>query len=178
MAAREAGPVTELATARAVFVGRFQPLHRGHHRVITTVREQADTLVIALGSPAAARTPENPLSAEEREATLGDCYPDLPVVRVADEGRGRAGERAWGRRLCRRTDADVVVSGNERVQRIVRDHTDAAVHEPELHAPDTFSGTAIRRRIRAGEPWRDRVPECCRERVADLASIIARTGED
>lgn len=104
--------------------------------------------------------------------------PELDVVEVPDEDRGEVGYPVWGRRLVDRTGADVVITGNELVQRIVREHTDATVRQQEMHAPKRFSGTEIRRRIRAGEPWRSLVPDCCEEAVADYVDVIRRTGSE
>lgn len=166
-----------LACERATFLGRFQPLHRGHHRVIDAYAPVFDEFVVALGSPGKARTAENPLDAAEREALVAACFPALEVVRVADEDRGEAGYPTWARRLVDATGATVVLSGNELVQRLVLEHTDADLVQQELHAPERFSGTEVRRRIRAGEPWRDLVPECCVDLVADAVESIRESGE-
>lgn len=160
----------------ATFPGRFQPLHEGHYRTIRRYRSEYDRFVVALGSPGKARTDRNPLDADEREELVRECFPDIDIVRVPDEDRGEAGYPTWGRRLVDRTGADVVVTGNDLVQRIIREHTDATVHQQEMHAPDRFSGTVIRRRIRAGDPWRDLVPDCCEGTVARYADVIRRTG--
>lgn len=160
---------------RAAFLGRFQPFHRGHHRVVSEYEAEYD-LVVALGSPGKSRTPENPLTASERERLLDACHPDVPVVRVADEDRGEAGYPVWTKRLVRSTNADAVISQNDLVKRLVREHTSARVVEQDLHAPERFSGTEIRRRIRAGEQWRDLVPDCCVSLVAEYADVIRHTG--
>ncbi|MFB6294671.1 MAG: adenylyltransferase/cytidyltransferase family protein, partial [Candidatus Nanohaloarchaea archaeon] len=55
---------------RAVFVGRFQPFHRGHHRVVTEYRDRYDEFVLAMGSPTVSRTPDNPLTADERREVI------------------------------------------------------------------------------------------------------------
>lgn len=166
----------DLSAARVAFPGRFQPFHCGHYRVVEEYRERAGSFVLALGSPGKSRTAENPLTAAERERLVGACFPGLDVVRVADEDRGEAGYPVWGRRLVDRTGADVVLSGNELVQEIVAEHTDARPVEQSLHSPERFSGTEIRERIREGDPWRELVPDCCTDDVAALADVIARTG--
>ncbi|MFQ3319335.1 MAG: nicotinamide-nucleotide adenylyltransferase [Natronomonas sp.] len=162
---------------RAAFLGRFQPFHEGHHRVVSEYKERFG-LVIALGSPEKSRTAENPLTAEEREYVIRGCHPDIDIVRVADEDRGEAGYPVWAERLVDRTDAEVAVSGNDLVQRLLKEHTDAEIVEQELHYPDTYSGTEVRRRMRAGESWRDLVPDCCVERVAEFERVIQESRVD
>lgn len=165
------------SATRATFLGRFQPYHEGHHRVVEWAREEYD-FVLALGSPQQDRTPENPLTATERETLIRACEPDLELVRVPDENRGEAGYPVWAERLVDRTDADVVLSRNDLVQRLVREHTTARIEEQPEFDPERFSGTEVRRRIRAGEPWRELVPDCCEDELAELTDVIRRTGAD
>lgn len=167
-----------MTAIRATFLGRFQPLHVGHYRTIRRYRQEYDEFVLALGSPEKSRTPENPLSAEERKEIIHACFPDLDIVEIEDEDRGEAGYEDWVSRFVDRTDADVVISGNDLVRRLVREHTDAELVQQEMHDPDRYSGTEIRRRMREGEPWRDLVPDCCEDAVAEHADVIRASGED
>lgn len=49
-----------------VFIGRFQPPHAGHLRVIQTALERAAFVVVVCGSSDDARSPRNPWSFDER----------------------------------------------------------------------------------------------------------------
>ena len=49
-----------------VFIGRFQPVHSGHIRVIQNALKKSKHLIICIGSANATRTPRNPFSYEER----------------------------------------------------------------------------------------------------------------
>jgi nicotinamide-nucleotide adenylyltransferase len=160
---------------RAAFPGRFQPFHVGHYRTVRRYRREYD-LVVAVGSPRKARTDRNPLTADERERVVRACFEDVDLVRVPDEDRGEAGYPDWGRRLVDRTGADVVITATETVADIVREYTDARVEAQRMHEPGRYSGTEIRRRIRAGEPWRDLVPDCCEDEIATYAPVIAESG--
>lgn len=160
---------------RGAFVGRFQPFHRGHHRVVRDYVDRFDDLVIVVGSSMAARTPRNPLSAAERARIIRACHPGRPIVFLPDESRGEAGYEAWANRLIDETEADVIITRNELVTRLVREFTAARTEEQPLYEPDRYSGTEIRRRIRAEEPWRDLVPECCVDEVARYESVIRGT---
>lgn len=161
---------------RAVFLGRFQPLHKGHYLTIDRYRDRYDALAIAIGSPLKSRTEENPLNLRERKKLLNDCFPSLEKIPVRDEDRGGAGYPTWASRLEKRTEADTIVTGNEKVQRIVREHTGMEVEEQELVRPGEFSGTEIRRRMREGESWKQLVPECSRDRTEKLEHIFRETG--
>ena len=157
---------------KAVFLGRFQPLHRGHHHIIEEYRDEYREFAVAIGSPEKSRTRKNPLNAEERKEMIHACFPDMEIVEVQDEDRGDEGHPIWTRRLMEKTDADTVISGNDLVQRLVRKFSDGEIVEIQHHEPEIYSGTEIRRKIRKGEEWRGLVPECCLEEVERYEEVI------
>jgi bifunctional NMN adenylyltransferase/nudix hydrolase len=57
-----------------VFIGRFQPLHIGHEHVIARALEQAERLIVLVGSANVARDPRNPFSFAERQAMLRSAF--------------------------------------------------------------------------------------------------------
>ena len=69
-----------------VFIGRFQPFHNGHKAVIEAALEQANEVVIVVGSSFAARNIRNPFTFEERKAMIQAVFPSVrvKVVPVSD----------------------------------------------------------------------------------------------
>lgn len=57
----------------AVFIGRFQPFHTGHLKVVTEGLARASQLVILIGSAYQPRNPRNPWTHEEREGFIRSC---------------------------------------------------------------------------------------------------------
>ncbi|MGB3620855.1 MAG: adenylyltransferase/cytidyltransferase family protein, partial [Ketobacter sp.] len=53
-----------------VFIGRFQPFHKGHLSVIEAGLKQAKQLIILCGSAHQPRSARNPWSPPEREAMI------------------------------------------------------------------------------------------------------------
>lgn len=53
-----------------VFIGRFQPFHNGHKRVIEEAFRRAEKVIVLLGSSGIPRSPRNPFTAEERSALI------------------------------------------------------------------------------------------------------------
>lgn len=145
---------------RALFIGRFQPFHRGHLNAAETGAEQYD-LTIGIGSAQKQGTMENPLSFEERKAIVTNCVPDIPVVRLEDKNSNAV----WVDMVENTVDFDVVISGNSLVRRLLSDrgHT---VEDPDYLKPTQYSGTEIRRRIVADEDWEHLVPDCSRNLLA------------
>lgn len=161
---------------RAAFLGRFQPLHEGHHNVIESYREEHDDFVVVVGSSDKERERDNPLSFEERKEIIQNCFPDLEVIGLEDKSKDDEGNRKWVQKLQEITGADMMISQNDLVKRLVQEHTDMVLEEQELHGGDMYSGTEIRRRIRSGEEWRYLVPDCASEIIDQHLDEIKGSG--
>ncbi len=57
-----------------VFIGRFQPFHEGHAKVVNTALENVDKLIILIGSANNPRTIRNPFTFEERKEFISALY--------------------------------------------------------------------------------------------------------
>jgi bifunctional NMN adenylyltransferase/nudix hydrolase len=66
----------------AVFIGRFQPFHRGHLEVVKQGLQQANKLIILIGSAWQARSPRNPWTHDEREQMIRACLSDADNQRL------------------------------------------------------------------------------------------------
>jgi len=162
---------------KAVFLGRFQPFHNGHESVVKKYRDDYDEFCIVIGSSEKEGTKNNPLSFEERKKVIQECFPDLKVLSLADEEKDEKGNKKWISKL-EETGTDKVISGNNLVQRLVEDHSDMKIEVPDMHDPEIYSGTEIRRRVRSGEEWRYLIPRCAQEKLEELEDKIKNAGHD
>ena len=162
---------------KTAFIGRFQPLHLGHHGVIQEYRKDHN-LIILVGSAGRKREREDPLSFQERKEVIHECFPDVRVKPLEDEERDEAGNRRWIEKIDRKYGPDAVLSGNPVVKKIVENYAEIEVLEPELESPDVYSGSAIRRRMRSGEEWRYLVPGCCEGKISELEEHVRESGID
>lgn len=147
---------------KALLIGRFQPLHKGHENAITTARELYD-LRVGVGSAQESHTPENPLTADERKQVLENCFPDLPVHRFEDD----PDNDVWLDAVEAAAEFEVVISGNDLVRRLFRERG-YTVEDPAYLESDRFSGTRIRDRVAAGKEWEPLVPDCAQELLAQF----------
>jgi nicotinamide-nucleotide adenylyltransferase len=53
-----------------MYVGRFQPFHKGHYKVVLRALEECEHLIIVIGSAQEAGTEKNPFSFELRERLI------------------------------------------------------------------------------------------------------------
>lgn len=142
----------------ALFIGRFQPFHKGHHNAARTAKAAYDELVIGIGSAATHHASDNPLTFEERKQIVSNCFPGLRIEPFEDKDSNEE----WTDTVEKHVDFDVIISGNELVRRLLGDRG-YRVEDPDYLKPDTYSGTAIRKRIRNNEDWEHCVPDCSLE---------------
>lgn len=152
---------------RALFIGRFQPLHWGHVKVVEWLLAQYDEVVVAIGSADKALTPENPFSAGER----------LEMFRRHFGGEGRllyctvpdtAGQSTvWGAYLRHWCPPHGVVYSNNTWVEAALAYWGIQVKKHPLFG--SYSATQVRTLMAAGNPqWRQLVPQ----KVADYIEEI------
>ena len=68
-------------------VGRFQPLHKGHTRLINRMCEDFETVIVGVGSSQKSREKWDPWTFEERKQMLKNVYGDrIKIVQLTDLG--------------------------------------------------------------------------------------------
>ena len=70
----------------SVFIGRFQPFHKGHYAVVKKALEQTDKLILVLGSCNRVLNTRNPLSLAERERIISKSLTEDERNRVIFTG--------------------------------------------------------------------------------------------
>ena len=66
----------------AIFIGRFQPFHITHERIVREGLEKADEVLIFIGSANSARSIKNPFTIQERTQMIRECFPDKERVKI------------------------------------------------------------------------------------------------
>ncbi|UCG00492.1 MAG: nicotinamide-nucleotide adenylyltransferase [Candidatus Heimdallarchaeota archaeon] len=69
---------------RGLFVGRFNPFHKGHLKAVQDILEQEDEIIIAIGSTQQSHTVSDPFTAGERVLMIRAAMKelDIPLERV------------------------------------------------------------------------------------------------
>jgi len=138
---------------RAIFIGRFQPIHLGHLHAIKKALEKFDELVIVIGSSNKENTYENPFSFEERKKMIESCLPNIKIIGMED----MENDENWVGTLLEKIEFDVVISGTDLTKKCFSGIK--GIVEPDLLEPEKYNGTKIREMIIRGENWKDLVPE-------------------
>lgn len=67
-----------------VFIGRFQPFHLGHQKVVERAFELSRNVLIIVGSAGKARSVRNPFTFEERKEMINSIFPKAIVKPMGD----------------------------------------------------------------------------------------------
>jgi nicotinamide-nucleotide adenylyltransferase len=159
---------------RALYVGRFQPYHRGHHAVITEVAAEVEELIICIGSAQRSHELDNPFTAGERYLMISKSLRDagilnVYIVPVLDVNRNAV----WV------APVDVVYAHNPLTERLFKEQG-YETRVPPLFNRSECSGSEIRRRILKNKDWESLVPDAVVAVIKEIEGVkrlkdLART---
>ncbi len=167
---------------RAFYIGRFQPFHNGHLKVIRAIADEVDELVIGIGSAQLSHTPENPFTSGERILMISRSLAKLDlyyyVIPIEDIGRNAE----WVAHVRSMTPPfSRAYSNNPLVSRLFYEAGYEVKHSP-MYNRHEYSGTEIRRRMLAGEGWEKLVPRAVAAVVEEVHGVarlkqVSMTGD-
>lgn len=145
---------------KALFIGRFQPFHKGHLKIIKVLSKKYDEIIIGIGSSQYGHTYDNPFTADERiemiKNTL-DTYgvKNYRVVLIPDIHN----PPEWVNHVKSIVpDFDVVITNNDFTEQLFKEKK-IKVENTRLYNKHLYSGKTIRKKIRENKPWMHLVPE-------------------
>jgi nicotinamide-nucleotide adenylyltransferase len=169
---------------RGLFVGRFQPFHRGHLEVVRALRaaRPEERILIVVGTAELSYTPENPFTAGERiemaaRALAAAQLDGVELVPVADIHR----HSLWVAYLEGLLPKFERVYTNNPLTRMLFEARGYAVESPAWVDRAHLEGTVIRRAMAEGTAWRPYVPEAVAEyldeiRASERVRLLLGTG--
>ncbi|NWG37026.1 MAG: nicotinamide-nucleotide adenylyltransferase [Nitrososphaera sp.] len=163
----------ELTTG--LFVGRFQPFHRGHLATVKFALKQVDNLVIVVGSAQKSHEPRNPFTAGER----------IAMVKAAIDADNRIDSRRiliipvpdvdvhslWTRQVDMLVPKYDVVFANDPFTLHLFQESGVRTVEAPLVDREQMSATEVRRRMMAGEDWQELVPAQVAEIIKEINGV-------
>lgn len=148
-----------MAPFRGCLIGRFQPFHTGHLRLVEHIAEEVDEVVIGIGSADASHTARNPFTAGERlmmvRKTLEDHKITDYVVPIEDLDRNSV----WVSHVQSMSpEFDVAYSNNPLVIRLFRE-AGIEVRQTQMFDRDDLKGSEIRQLMIEGGSWEQYIPD-------------------
>jgi nicotinamide-nucleotide adenylyltransferase len=158
---------------RGFYIGRFQPYHNGHQSVLEHIAKNVDEIIIGVGSAQLSHQVDNPFTAGERVLMITRALSSLGcpfyVIPIEDIQRNAL----WVAHVRSMTPPfDTCYSSNPLVVQLFHE-AGVEVQSPAMYERELLAGTEIRRRMLAGEPWKDLVPPAV-VRVLDEIDGTAR----
>lgn len=156
---------------RALYLGRFQPIHNGHLWAINYAMKSCDELVIAVGSAQKSHEMYDPFTAGERlhmiRLGLREAKVDSERVAVIPIPDTWESHSLWVSRVKSYCDNfDAVFSNQPLVIRLFRE-AGFRIERIPLYKRNALSGTELRRRMLKGENWEDYVPRSVAKFIRD-----------
>lgn len=159
---------------RGLYIGRFQPPHKGHVKAVNHILDEVDCLIIGIGSAQSSHSKKNPFQAGERnEMLLKALYDDkvdgskfminpLPDINF---------NSIWVNYVEAMTpEFEVVYTGNSLVSRLFEE-AGYEVHHLPMFEKNDYSSTIIRNKILEEEDWEDLVPDPVAEYVKKIDGV-------
>ena len=149
-----------MSGGRALFIGRFQPFHRGHVTMVKEILKSTTEIIIGIGSAQYSHTGDNPFTAGERSEMIkrtldAEGISDYQIVPIPDTHV----HSVWVGHVMSLVPAfDAVYSNSALVIRLFKERG-VKVESLPMTDRTRLSGTEIRRRIHVGEDWASLVPE-------------------
>ncbi|ABL88074.1 cytidyltransferase-related domain protein [Pyrobaculum islandicum DSM 4184] len=155
---------------RALFIGRFQPLHWGHVKVVEWLLTHYDEVIVAVGSADKAFTQDNPFTPGERLEMFrrhfgANCR--LLYCTVPDTGGSSSLWGAYLRHWC--PPHHVVYSNNPWVVATLKHWNIDVRSHPQF---GNYSATVVRQLMSQGDKkWRDLVPPAVAEYIDEIGGV-------
>ena len=156
---------------RGFYIGRFQPYHTGHHRMVEEIADEVDELVLGIGSAGDSHTRRNPFTAGERIMMVAKAVKDFDLVTYAVPIEDLDRNSVWVSHVQSMSPAfEVAYSNNPLVIQLFRE-AGVEVRESPMFNREVLEGTEIREKMVADEGWRDLVPSAVVEVVEEMDGI-------
>ncbi|MCD6240117.1 nicotinamide-nucleotide adenylyltransferase [Candidatus Bathyarchaeota archaeon] len=159
---------------RALFIGRFQPFHKGHLEAVKMILKENDEIVIAVGSSQYSHKLENPFTAGERITMIRKALEEekvepsrvwiipIPDVHI---------HMMWVSEVIGYTPKFNVVYTNEPLTKRLFIEAGFEVKPIPFIKRKIYSATEIRRRMIEDGDWEKLVPKAVAEYIKEIDGV-------
>lgn len=145
---------------KALFIGRFQPFHKGHLKIIVDASKVYQEVIIGIGSSQYGNISDNPFTANERKKMIINSLnkiglKNFKIILIPDIHN----PPKWVDHVLSIVPSfDIVISNNLFTKQLFVEKG-FKVKETPLYNKDKYSGKVIRERIIKGKSWDNLVPQ-------------------
>ncbi len=144
----------------ALFIGRFQPFHKGHLLFLQSICKQYDEIIIGIGSSQYSDTQENPFSYDERKMMIEKSLEEVGLTnyRITAIPDIHNPPQWVSHVISIVSDFDVVLSNNSLTKKLFSEKG-YVVKKTDLFSRENYSGKEIRKRMMQNKLWEELVPK-------------------
>ena len=162
-------------TTNGLFIGRFQPFHKGHLAAAKFALSRVNQLVIVVGSAQKSHEPKNPFTAGERimmikESLDADSEADVRrilIIPVPDSDV----HSLWTHQVNMLVPKYEVVFANDLFTLMLFREQGIKAIEAPLYRREEMRATEIRKRMAAEENWEDLVPKPVSKVIKEIKGV-------
>lgn len=165
----------------ALFIGRFQPFHKGHVKAADYLLKKYKKIKIAIGSAQEKRTVANPFSAKERlslikkaVASHNDWKGRISFTFIKDAPSDAKWAAGVSKKFSRKEYS--IFSANLLVRKLLSNAGYCLDRSP-LYGRISWQGTKIRNKIRKGKKYADEIPSSIRKWMEEKGEKIVRSSK-
>lgn len=141
---------------RSLLVGRFQPFHKGHLKLIQYFLKKDHELIIGIGSAEKSYTCTNPFTGGERYLMIYQSLKEVNCHIIPIPDINRYG--VWVSHVTDLVPPFEIVLTNNPLLRELFTREGYTLQKTPLFKRKEYSGTEIRKRIRTNQDWQSLVP--------------------
>ncbi len=156
---------------RGIFVGRYQPFHKGHLEAIKKIVDVVDELIIVVGSSQYSHRVDNPFTAGERVTMIRRALMEegiqlrrIWIIPVPDVHQ----HMLWVSQIVGYCPKFDVVYANEPLTRRLFLEAGFRVEQVPPIRREVYLATEIRKRMLAGKEWEDLVPSSVAKFIKEI----------
>ncbi len=160
---------------RGVFVGRFQPFHKGHLGAIKRIMDKVDELVVIVGSSQYSHRLDNPFTAGERITMIRKALEEegiqlskVWIIPVPDVHQ----HMLWVSQMVGYCPKFDVVYANEPLTCRLFLEAGFNVEQVPLMKRDVYLATEIRKRMLTGGDWEKLVPSSVAKFIKEIEGDV------
>lgn len=157
---------------KALFIGRFQPFHKGHLKVVQNISEKYEEIIIGIGSSQYNNALDNPFTSDERKQMISKSLEknnvnNYRIVLIPDIHN----PPKWvAHVLSIVSDFDVVISNSFFTRQLFSD-AGYKVKKTALYDKEKYSGKEIRKRINLDEDWKSLVTDEVVKKILEINGV-------